>query len=211
MTCYCMENMINLLAETKEKNRLIVILTDDLAGDLQLAHKIHWMAIRDKRDVIYLTLVESEDHWLATSRYMATMKAATCSEQINTTVKLIKRDAWLKILTETYSPGDIVICQDEQYVSTGFLRLIPMRELLKNMKIPGRSIAGFYHPWRVQINQWFYNILFWSGCLITLALFSYLEIQIDKTTEGLVRLILWFIAINFEFGALLAWNRYLRS
>jgi hypothetical protein len=202
---------MDLPEETKEKNHLIVILTDDLAGNLQLAHKIYWMAIRDKRDVLYLTLVESEEHWLAASRYMATMKAATCNEQINATVKLVKRDAWLKTLKETYLPGDIVICQNEQFVSTGFLRMIPMRELLQSMKIPGRSITGFYHPWRVQINHWLYNILFWSGCFIALALFSYLEIQIDRTTEGLARLILWFIAISFEFGALLAWNRFLRS
>ncbi len=199
---------MDLNTESDEKKRLIVLITDDLAGNLQLAYKIHWMAALDKRDVFFLALVDGEEQWLTTSRHLATMKAATCSEQIKTTSKLILRDNWLKTLQETYNPGDIVVCQQEQSVSIGFMKTIPMQEFLQGtMKIPIRSMSGLYHPWQIQVSHWIHNVVFWLGGLIILGIFSYLEIQIENTAEGLARIALWFIVICFEFGTLLAWNR----
>jgi hypothetical protein len=62
-----------------EKKRLIVILPDSLAGNLELAHKIHWVALREHCDVLYITLVDNFDRYLQKSRSMATMAAVTAS------------------------------------------------------------------------------------------------------------------------------------
>jgi hypothetical protein len=194
------------------KRRLIVLVPQGLAGNSDLARKVFWIAIREHCDVLYLVFVDHEDEKLGVLRSMATMKALTADANLVASSKLTHSDTWLAALREIYRPGDQIVCHDEQYIRTGFLKTIQIHEAIADsFAAPIHSLSGFYHPWRQLSRKWLFGILFWLGCLVILSLFSMLEFQIDQTIQGLARSILIFIALVAEFGAFWAWNHLPRN
>lgn len=194
-------------ATISANKRLLVLLPESLAGSSSLAHQIYWMANLEQRDVLYLTLLENQNNRLGLMRRMATMCAITSGQPPHVQFQLVEREDWLSTLREACQPGDLVICHTEQTVSTGFLRTQRMEDYLQTaLPIPSRAIAGFYHPGKEQARRWLFSILFWLGCLLILAGFSALEIEIDRATQGVARIGLILFAICAEFGLLSAWN-----
>ncbi len=146
-------------------------------------------------------------YFLDTLQGLATLKALTANDVVAVKSKLIQADDWLSALQENYQPGDIIVCHEEQYLRNGFLKVISARSfLLETFKAPVYWISGFYPPWQVLSRKWLYTLLFWVGCLVILAGFSLLEIQIDRNVQGVYRTALILIALVFEFGAFWAWN-----
>ncbi len=195
-------------AELVEKQRLIVLLPESLAGSMNLAHHIYWLASREQCNVLYLILMEDEANRLSIMRRMATMAAATTGEPPRVFSRLVPREDWLSVLKTTIQPGDVVVCQAEQNVASGLLKTRSMQEYLEeDLQISCRVLSGFYHPGRELTRQWVLGFIFWVGCLLILAGFTLLEIKIDEVVQGFARIGLLFVVICFEFGSLLAWNR----
>ena len=191
-----------------EKKRLIVLLPESLAGNIKLAHQINWLTGLKQYDVLYLTLMEDETNPLDVSRRMATMVAATVGEPMHVSSKLVSRDNWLNALRKIYQPGDALICQTEQSVKAGFLKAVSMQDYLEEaLQVHVQTISGYYHPGQERVRQWLLGMLFWVVCIAILAIFSLLEIQIDRTVDGVARITLLLLTMSVEFGALIAWNR----
>jgi len=194
--------------EIPEKKRLIVLLPESLAGNSKLAHQINWMTGLKQYDVLYLTLLEDESNPLDVSRRMATMVAATVGEPMHVSSKLVSRDNWLTALRKIYQPGDALICQAEQSVKAGFLKALSMQDYLEEaLQVHVQTISGYYHPGQERVRQWLLGLLFWVVCIAILVIFSLLEIQIDRTVDGVARITLLLLTMSIEFGALIAWNR----
>ena len=194
--------------EPVSKKRLIVLVPEGLAGNSDLAQKIYWMALRDQCDVLYLAFVDAEEKMLSVSRSMATMKALTSGDLVVVHSKLTYTHDWLKTLRDFYQPEDRIVCHEEQTVKNGFLKTTPIKDLLSEIfNAPIYPISGLYHPWQVLSRKWLYGLLFWIGFLVILAVFGLLEIQIDRTLQGLTRIVLLFIVLAFELGTFLVWNR----
>lgn len=198
---------MSLTTETVRKNRLIVLVPDCLAGNLDLAHKVFWMALRNQCNVLYLALVDDDEKMLSVTRCMTTMKAVTAGNRLVVNSKLAQTALWLKTLREVYRPGDRIVCHQEQSVKNGFLKTMPISEFLHNaLDVPIISISGYYHPQRVQVSQWFRTFVAWLGFLLILLSFTALEIRLDYLfQDGLGKALLCILVI-FEIGAIWAWN-----
>ena len=197
------------LAEPGLKKRLIVLVPEGLAGNPDLAHKIYWMAIRDRCDVLYLAYVYDEEKRLEISRSMATMKALTSGNLVMVNLKQTGSDDWLDTLRELYRPGDIIVCHEGQYVRQGFLNTVSVKDLLSSIfKTPVTMISGFYHPWQLLSRKWLFGLLFWIGCLVILSAFTLLEIQVDRTVQGAAGTVLIFVILAFEFGSIVVLESY---
>ena len=190
-----------------EKKRLIVILPDSLAGNLELAHKIHWVALREHCDVLYITLVDNFDRYLQKSRSMATMAAVTGSNILAAHTKLVEAPDWLETLRETIRPDDIIICNQEQMAKKGWFGILPLGEFLPTI-LENRIIliSGFYNPVQEQLKRISSQFWYLASFLIILALFTALEIFLDQHLTGAVRLILLCAVVCVEFGAIYVWN-----
>lgn len=187
--------------------RLIVLLPDCLANDMALAHKIHWMALRFQSDVLYLTMTDDEEKLAETARCMTTMRAATSANFLTVESKIIKTARWLETLREIYRPGDRIVCQEEQTVKNGFLRTVPVIDFLReNLHAPLIPVTGFYHPEQVQVRVWVRSLAVWLGFCLILALFTFMEIELDGLLQGLVGKFLLCVVVALEIGAIWAWD-----
>jgi hypothetical protein len=196
------------IIEQETKNRLIVLVPDCLASNLELARKIHWIAIRERRDVLYLTLVDNVEKLLNVSSCMARVKEVTSGNWLVVNTNVTETKNWLKTLREVFVPGDMIICHEEQTVESGFFQTIPMEDYLRsNFQGPVGVVAGFYQPGKVLVKNWLVSFLFWMGFLTIIAVFALLEFRLSLEIKGFTRSILLMMVIFFEFGAIWAWNR----
>jgi hypothetical protein len=187
--------------EQSNGRRMIVFVPEGITDLGSLAHKIRWMALSDHFDILYLALVDNAEKTLSVSRQMATLKAITSESWLKVTVKTTPVGEWEKNIKEIYQPGDVIVCHAEQFVKTGFLKTTPIQDYLGNLlNAPTRLISGFYHPLKAQTKNWIRSFLFWAGCLVVLAVFTLLEIQMDQSTHGSARVIILTILAFFEVG-----------
>jgi hypothetical protein len=189
------------------KKRLIVILPDDLAGNLDLANKIHGIALREQREVLYLTLVDDYAKMLTKSRSMATMVAVTTGNILTVNSRLLRASDWLKTLREINQPDDVIVCQAEQSVKNGLTGVIPLGEYIRSVfKHRIIIVSGYYKPVQEQLKRIAFQVLFLVGFLVIFSLFTTLEIYLDRSLYGVPRTILLCVVVCFEFGAVYAWN-----
>jgi hypothetical protein len=153
---------------------------------------------------LYLTIVENYQNTLQARRYMATTAATTTGDAVRVSWLLSDSSNWQQKLKELHSPGDILVCQQEQWVRDGTLKTIPMSDYLKiKYQAPIIALTGFYHPQREQIRRWVTSLIFWIGSLLILGLFTFLEIQVDQKMLGFERAIMLFLCILAETGTIL--------
>jgi hypothetical protein len=187
--------------DRQQNKRLIVLVPDGITNLVDFAHKIHWMAMGDHYDVVYLGMVDDIEKSLSVSRRIATLKAVTSENWLTVSGKLAPSEEWFKILSETYRAGDMIICHEEQTVKNGLFRTMPVKDFLENsFQVPIRVISGFYNPQKVQVKKWVRGLLFWISCLAILSIFSFLEIQMEQNAQGLARVMVLMILVLFEVG-----------
>jgi len=194
------------------RNRMIVILSESEAGILSVAYKVHWLAVREQRDVLYLTLVKDSAEMMTCARRMATMKAATEGDQVQASSKLIPAGEWLNTIKSIASPQDKLVCLEEHTVKTGFMKAEPASAFLSQLlERPVQTLPADSPIWRDQAHRWLMGAIFWLGFIAILAVFSMLEIEIDRTVQGSVHTLLLLIALGLEFGAIAALARMPRD
>jgi len=203
---------MNPPVETIAKKRLIVLVPEGLAGSADLVKKIYWMALRDHCDVFYLALVDEEEIQLTVVRGLATMKALTANPEIAVASKIVPASRLVSALRDLHQPGDVIVCHDGQFVRDGFMRAIPIHDLLVGViKAPTVTLTGFYHPWQQLTRRWLLGLVFWLGCLVILAAFGVLEFQVNRLVPGLTGTLLIFVLLAGEFAAFWAWNHIPKS
>lgn len=202
---------MSIQADQGQVKRLIVLVPDSLENNMDLAHKIHWLALRERCEVFYLALVDDEEQLLAMSRSIATMKAVTAGNWLIVNSKVTETKHWLSALRDIFAPGDIIVCHAEQSVQAGLFRTEPISDFL-HRALHARTIVidGFYHPAQVQVRRWFHELWYWAGFLFIIALFFAIEITLDQAIQGAGRILLLMLVLCIEFGAVLAWNNYSR-
>jgi hypothetical protein len=189
-----------------DTRRYIVIVPEHLENIPTFANKIRWMATQDRRNVVYLALADSEESLLSASRDMTEIKAITSDQWLNVKVVVSIANNWLSTLKTIFQPGDIVICQEEQLVSTRPFQTLPACAYLRDaLKYPVCTVAGFYHPVKVQTNNWLRQVRFWAGSLAILAGFFVIEANLDSMAQGIAHSLLMAVIILFEIGAMVTW------
>lgn len=188
---------------------LIVLISDDMANNSNLAHKIYWMAEHDNMAVLYLVLVEGKEESITISRSMATMKAVTSANRLFVEVQQTDKTLWLETLHQTICPGDIIICLEEHTIGNGMLKSIPVREFLaSHLDTPVRSISGFYQLNFNRQRTWLCEASTLLGYLVIIALFTWLEIRLDQALDGPLARLLIMTTFCFEMGAFWAWYKF---
>jgi hypothetical protein len=186
----------------QSKNRLIVLIPGCLARDAALAHKVGWIALREKREVHYLTLLDDAEQPAPVTPEMLSSQGFPAAHTLKTSTS-----GWLRALQAVYRPGDRIACPEELAVRTGLLRVQPVAEFLRDrMHFQVLPLPGFYHPEQLQLARWARRLVAWLGFLLILAGFTWLEIQINPQAQGLAGKLLLCLVLIVEVGAIWGWN-----
>lgn len=188
--------------------RLIVLVPENLLGNTELMNKVYRMATREEREVFFLALVDGSTQLLAATRSVATLKALVSGGRINAGSQVVEASHWLPALREIFRPGDVIVCQAEQQVRSGFLRTVPVSDFVReHMKAPVRTISGFYRPVRMQMQHWLGNIVYWVGLLAIIVSFFMLEVRLEQGVHGIARTVLLIVLLIAALGAGIIWNK----
>lgn len=194
--------------QVKSRPRLIVLMPACVDHSIELAHQIHRMASGEDRDVLYFTLEDDHDDGLRRTREMATLKAVTAGSRLEVSWLSAGSDDWLSTLQTVARPEDVVVYHTEQQVNTGLFRRVGIRNVLKDsIPSPVRPVSGYYQPDKRLVKGWPGELLFLAGFLSILAVFTWLEIWVGQSNEGIAGLILVFLIFCIQCGMLWAWNR----
>lgn len=200
---------MEFVVDEKQSKRLIVLITDCMVNDRELAHAIHWMAFDENLPVLYLVLVHDNENMVAAARDMATMKAVTAANRLLVEAKLIGTGHWLETLRETAEPGDVIVCQEEQTVGSGLFKTIPISPFLSSqLNSPVRTISGYYHPIQTKTKNWFHQFFAVLGFLVILSLFTWLQIRVNGVLDGTEAKIFLTLTFCIEMSAIWAWNKF---
>lgn len=202
---------MNSLDDQYPFSRLIVLLPESVAGNLEFAARIHWIAMREQKSVLYFTLLDDPDNSLRVSRQLTTMKALTSSESLRAGSIQVADDRWLDKLREILGPSDKLVCHEEQLVQAGLFKTTPMSDFLTQHFLNPLIIErGYYNPEIVLAANWLNKLVFWAGIIAILGGFTYLEIQTGALIPGFISKLVLIIFISLEFGAVWVWNQLLR-
>ena len=198
---------MNRCVEEQIKPRLIVLITADQTGNTHLANKIHWIADRESREVLYLIIINEDEDTLSVDRTVTTMKAITATNRLAVESVLVGADAWLDQLEKMLHPGDIVVCQEEQTVLDGAFKQVPVGKYLSTeIEAPVQVVSGVYRVVSSPAGKRFQELGFFAGFLVIAGLFCWLQIRIESAFPDAQSLLLIFITFLVELGAILAWH-----
>jgi hypothetical protein len=199
---------MDTVVDGSQTKRLIAIMPEGVTGRIDLARRIHWMAVKGGFDVLYLELVDQPEDMLARSRSMVTLRAMISDPGSSTDWELIESRRWFTRLNELVQPGDAILCHAEQTVKVGAFKTVPLSDLLQEkLHTSVRTVSGYYQPQVVQIRQWGHSLIFWIGVLVILAGFAFLDIRLHLTLQGIERKVLLILAMLLEVAAVWTWNR----
>ena len=191
----------------EKKNHLIVLLPVNKANDIELAHTIHWTAFQKNCDVVYLTVEDSNDGSLALSRDMATMKAVTAGNWLNVQWIRASSTDWLARLEEIYQPEDEILCDEKQTLDHGLLSKVKLHSLESETTADDLHLdAGFYPTRAAERKKGIPGFLSLMGFLAIIALFTWLQIQVDGAVQGTLGTTIALLVLCVEFGAIWVWN-----
>ncbi len=191
-----------------EKGRLIVLMPECLISNIELVNTIYQTAKAERREVFYVALVEGSAKMLAATRSLATLKALVGGGQVSSGSRVVEASRWMEALREIYRPGDVILCNAEQQVRSGFLRTVPAHEVVRErLNAPVQTVSGFYHPMRLQIGQFLRGLAYWAGLLVIIGSFFFLEIQLDQGLHGAARNVLLAFLLLATLAAGWIWNK----
>ena len=191
----------------EKKNHLIVLLPVSKANDIELAHTIHWTAFQKNCDVVYLTVEDSNDGSLALSRDMATMKAVTAGNWLNVQWIQASPTDWLARLEEIYQPEDEILCNEEQTIDHGLLREVKLNRFVIESSAADMDLESNFYPTREEKRKkGIPEFLSLMGFLAIIALFTWLQIQMDGAVQGTLGTTIALLVLCVEFGAIWVWN-----
>lgn len=187
--------------------RMIVLVDNLNIPDVEFARKIWSMASAARMDVIYLTLIRSNDELLSAERRLTSLASVTRDVWFNLETKIVRGRNWLPAVRSIWRPGDIVICLAEQVTGSIFSQQKSLYlALMSTLETPVYVLSGYYRDQRPGWQRKLILIPYWLSFLAIISGFYSFEARIYQTEKGLVGTILIFLIFLCEVGLIWIWN-----
>ncbi len=96
-----------------QKPRLLVLLPEEWAGDLDLARRVARLASCEEADVIYLVAISGHPSKASIIREMVTMIALTSGSGTTVNYELVGKTNWVRTIKSLYRPQDTIVAPKE--------------------------------------------------------------------------------------------------
>jgi hypothetical protein len=194
-----------------EVNRLIVLVPDQGADGNELARQVWTLAAPCELSVLFVCVPGTDGNRESAARLrMATMASLIRDERVEVSTQVISRTSWVNAVRRLWQPGDMVLCCAEQMVQTfasGRRRLCQVLEFA--LDVPVFVLTGLYtEPPHLKASGDGIpsRILYWASLAAIMAIFFFVEVQIDQQMAGLARTALMLLAGLVELGVIVVWS-----
>ena len=209
------------VSERMDVKRLIVLVPDEGANGVDLARKVWALAAPCELQVVLLCLLGVEDHHDGIGRdnesresaarlRLATLASLVRDDHINVETSVVLSRKWVGAIRQLCQPGDIVLCCVEQTVPTTASGRQPMHQVLSwVLEVPVFVLTGLYGEPRPQDDRApspLSRVLFWSVVLGIVAVFFFVQVQVNHQAVGLIRVLLLVCSAFVELGVIALWS-----
>lgn len=104
---------MNWELDSNQKAKLLVLLPEQWAGNLDLARNIYRLASHANANVIYLVALSNSHSTLPVIRSMVTMTALTEGSETVASYELVVKTNWVRTIKNLYRPQDTIIAPKE--------------------------------------------------------------------------------------------------
>jgi hypothetical protein len=183
--------------------RLIVLVSDADADDVQLASRIWNLAVQRTSSVLLLALYEMDEEHARVRRQLVSLAAAV--RDPHTSVEILTRPGrdWIRQIEAVWRPGDLLVCT----LQPGRPRSAsPAAQVLaSNLRIPVHVLTGGASQYEKSEKPG-KTLLVWGGNLGVVAAFFLLQSSLGEMTGSPLGAILLAASVIAEVGALWLWN-----
>ena len=190
--------------------RLIVLVPDQGTDGNSLAQQVWTLAAPCQLQVFFLCAPES-DAFQESAIYLRliTLASQIRNDQVQVDTCIESGLNWVQAVSRHWKPGDIVICCAEQTIKTASHGRQPLWQILEHtLGVPVFVLQGMYARESVDAPQHSWGIARWLVAIILIALFFFVETQIDSVAAGFTRTLTLVVFAIAEVGLLAAWSLF---
>jgi hypothetical protein len=203
--------LLNGVIPLPDARRLLVLVPAGVSAEA-LARRAWELAAPAGLQILYLGLAPTGSKDYAFSRDLATLAALTRDERVHAEACLLEMNDWIAAVRSLWRPGDVVICHSEQrapgWHST---RRALAWELDRRLQVPVCVIAGLYAREPSELARRVRRILHDLVGLLVIALFFFVQIQIEQLPKNWAFYALYVLVVAVEIGVLFVWYTVFRD
>lgn len=183
--------------------RLIVLMTEQDAGQTDAPNRIWALASERGLDVLLVGLASRADEQISLRRQLVSTAAAIRDGRVSVEIRLESGDGWTQDLRTIWRPGDVIACYDRPDERA---RNRPLDEILRSDlgadlyilpapagASPGRLVA----PARV---------LSWAGSIAVVVGFFWIQLRVVQGLHDWVQTAVLSLSVFVELGLIQLWD-----
>ena len=188
--------------ESAVAQRLLVLVPDLDIDEADLAQRVWSLAEPRGLPVLYLGLATQPHRELPARRRLATLAAITRDQRIRVDTLCQLIPGWGPAIAAAARPGDLIVCPPEYATVPPWDSPRSVRPLQATLHVlPGLRVIP-QPSRRRRLRQ----LAFWTVALVILATFFWLQVQIERSTEGFAHAALLSLTVLAEGGMLVFWH-----
>jgi hypothetical protein len=183
--------------------RLVIVVPDEDVDEGRLSRYLWSQASPGKLSILLVTLVDEPGNEYAAQRRLAQVSGITQDIWIKVEKCVVFGHSWSKALRPILGPTDELICPVEKSTSYRLFGKQPLIQILQSdLRREVLPLSGFYTDHTPHLPDWFRQVPFWIGCLLTLGIFSVLEFDVNHMASGWVGQVVFIGLVMIEIGFL---------
>jgi hypothetical protein len=187
----------------KPARRLIVLIPNVESDYTAVMPRVWELAYALKCRVLFLGLCGDVLEEPGLRRALVTMAALIQDGWVSAEAKTEIGNNWLRVVKSNWREGDLIVCFTNQQAS---LLHRPLGQILESkLNATVYLLSGPDFSSRRSIN-WFTRLTVWTGFIVTILGFFFLQMNIDRSLKGGVQTVVLVLTILVEFWLIWVWN-----
>lgn len=192
--------------DLKPAPRLIVLVPESEIDSAILARKIREAANAMESRVQLIGLSRDPAHAAEVRRRLVTLSAMVEDKTIFVEKTVEFGANWLNAVKPYWRENDVIVCFAGQ---RNGLAVRPLDQVLQsNLKATVYVIAGVIQKKERARPSWMSNLLAWSGSIVFILMFFWLQISLSQPPHVGLRTLLLYVSLVAEGGSIWAWNSF---
>jgi hypothetical protein len=183
--------------------RLVVLVPEKELDENELARRIWGMAAPGALEVLLLSMYNEPGTEAYLRLRLVTMASLIREERVQVGISLLTAKNWIEAVRQVWQPGDLLVCL-QGLRDSGWLKQGPdlAKQLSDSLALPVYAMSGFrFAPSLRQLRkqkEW----IAWMGFLGTLAVCSWIQVQINRAVTGNLWTVFMVLSVLVEISIL---------